>query len=94
MAEYQLSSKAAQALEDIFIYTVSKFGWAQAEAYHEGFHRIFLLLTDFPHMGQSADEYVPGMQKFRHQSHLIGFSLRTDRNPYGNPREFHDIVIS
>ena len=75
MAEYVLSNRATEALEDIFVYTASHFGLAQAEAYHESFHRIFSLLADFPFMGQSADEYVPGMRKYRHQSHLAFYTV-------------------
>lgn len=74
MSEYLISVRAEQAIEDIFVYTVSKFGMAQAEAYHEGLHRMFGLLADFPLMGLSADEFIPGMQKFRYQSHFVFYT--------------------
>ena len=74
MADYQLSNKAAQALEDIFVYTAMTYGERQSEAYHEGFHRIFGLLADFPFMGQSVDEYHPGMRRLRYQSHMIFYT--------------------
>ena len=74
MAEYQLSLSCAATLEDIFVYTAERYGLPQAEAYHEGFHRIFGLLADFPMMGQSADEYRSGLRKFRYQSHMVFYT--------------------
>lgn len=64
MADYTLSKAAERALEDSFIYTHDTFGAAQADAYHEAFHRAFGLLADFPFMGSSADELKPGLRRF------------------------------
>lgn len=74
MAKYQLSKNAEIALEDIYVKTALKFGENQAEAYHEGFHRIFGLLADFPKLGRSADELKTGWRQFRHMKHLIFYS--------------------
>ncbi|MDH3661639.1 MAG: type II toxin-antitoxin system RelE/ParE family toxin [Alphaproteobacteria bacterium] len=78
MAKYQLSSQAAAALEDIYVYTALTFGADQAEAYHESFHRIFSLLADFPKLGKSADELIPGWRQFRHMKHLIFYTPDSD----------------
>ncbi|MCF6200453.1 MAG: type II toxin-antitoxin system RelE/ParE family toxin [Hyphomicrobiaceae bacterium] len=79
MSTCKLSANAALALEDIYIYTGNQFGEIQADAYHESFAKMFELLTDFPDMGQSADEYIASMRKFRHQSHLIFYNLQRDQ---------------
>lgn len=78
MADYELSTVAANALEEIFIYTDKNYGQNQALAYHEGFHRIFELLSDFPHMGKSAQEYAEGLRQFNHGSHAIFYTLATN----------------
>ncbi len=78
MAEYRLSHRAVQALEDIYITTAQMFGDAQAEAYHEGFHRIFGLIADFPFMGRSADELMAGLRQHRHGQHVFFYAVAPD----------------
>ena len=78
MAEYRLTHRAAQALEDIYVYTAQTFGDAQAEAYHEGFHRTFGLIADFPFMGRSADELIPGLRQHRHGKHVFFYAVAAD----------------
>lgn len=76
MADYVLSSAADQSLEEIYIYTHDTHGPAQAEAYHEAFHRMFGLLADFPYLGRSADEFRPGLRQYPQGSHIIYYSVR------------------
>ena len=45
------------------------------KAYHAGFERTFCLLAEFPGIGISADELVPGHRRFRFQSH---YTAETD----------------
>lgn len=78
MANYRLSAQAAAALEDIYVYTALTFGDDQAEAYHEGFHRIFGLLADFPKLGKPADVLMTGWRQFRHMKHLIFYTPDSD----------------
>ncbi len=78
MADYVLSLAADQALETIYIYTHDQHGAAQAEAYHEAFHRIFGLLADFPYLGRSADEFRTGLRQYPQGSHMIFYSVRDD----------------
>lgn len=74
MAEYRLSQAAEQALEEIFVFTYDTFGAAQADAYHEAFHRTFGLLADFPFMGSSADELKPSLRRFPQGKHMIFYT--------------------
>ena len=59
-------------------YTAARFGRYQAEAYHAGFERTFGLLAEFPGIGISADELVPGYRRFRFQSHYVFYTAETD----------------
>lgn len=74
MADYTLSEGAEQALEGIFVYTYDNYGAAQADAYHEAFHRTFGLRADFPFMGSSADELKPGLRRFPQGKHLVFYT--------------------
>jgi toxin ParE1/3/4 len=74
VSEYRLSVRARADLIDIFSFTDERFGRYQAEAYHAGFERTFGLLADFPGIGISADELVPGYRRFRFQSHYIFYT--------------------
>lgn len=76
MADYVLSEAADRSLEDIYIYTHDNHGPAQAEAYHEAFHRMFGLLADFPYLGRSADEFRSGLRQYPQGSHVIYYSVR------------------
>lgn len=78
MAEYRLSKQAESDLLDIHRLTVSKFGHYQADAYHAGLERSFDLLANFPRMGTSADEVIPGFRRFRFQSHYIFYTDEID----------------
>lgn len=78
MAEYRLTRQAEKALEDIYVYTAQAFGDAQAEAYHEGFHRTFGLIADFPFMGRSADELIAGWRQHIHGKHVFFYAVTPD----------------
>jgi len=76
--DYVLSLAAEQSLKQIFVYTYEAHGRAQAEAYHEAFHRSFGLLADYPYMGRSADELVNGLRQFTQGAHVIFYMVRDD----------------
>ncbi len=78
MAKYRLTPFARSQLLAIHDYTEGKFGRVQADRYHAGFGHIFELLTHFPGMGRSADEFWPGLQRYRHQMHVIFYAQETD----------------
>ncbi len=74
MAKYRLSLQARRQIRDIGVFTARRFGLYQAEAYHAGLERTFGLLIDFPKMGASAEELLPGARRFRFQSHNIFYT--------------------
>lgn len=74
VSEYRLSLRARADLINIYAFTDARFGRYQADAYHAGFERTFSLLADFPGIGMSAAELVPGYRRFRFQSHYIFYT--------------------
>jgi len=78
VSEYRLSLKARADLINIYTFTDARFGRYQAEAYHAGLERTFGLLADFPGIGASAAELVPGHRRFRFQSHYIFYTDEAD----------------
>lgn len=79
MAEYRLTERARADLIGIYDFTESKFGAYQANAYYAGLIRSFELLADFPLIGQTIDDLAAGYRRFRFQSHLIFYTVQTDR---------------
>ena len=75
MADFRLSQRARDDLIDIYFDGAEKFGRYQAEAYFSGLERSFGLIADFPMIGVSADELVPGLRRFRFQSHVIFYTM-------------------
>lgn len=51
------------------------FGEAQAEAYQEGFRRMFGLLCDFPYMGREERYGPEGWRKFKYEAHKIFYTV-------------------
>jgi toxin ParE1/3/4 len=78
VSEFRLSIRARADLIDIYVFSDANFGRYQADAYHAGFERTFGLLADFPGIGASADELVPGYRRFRFQSHHIFYTEEAD----------------
>ena len=74
VADYRLSVRARAQLVDIYVFTESKFGAYQAEAYHSGLERTFGLIAEFPRIGQPVDELAAGYRRFRFQSHYIYYT--------------------
>ena len=77
MAEYRLSAAAEADFEAIYLYTDETFGTRQAEAYTLGLKQTFERLADLPRMGRSADNFRPGLFRFRYQSHVIFYTIET-----------------
>jgi toxin ParE1/3/4 len=71
VAEYRLSLRVRDDLLNIYAESEAIFGRYQADAYYAGLERTFGLLADFPGIGISPDELVPGYRRFRFQSHYI-----------------------
>ena len=77
MAYYRSTERARADLIGIYDFTESKFGSYQADAYYAGLIK-FGLLAGFPLIGQTIDDLAAGYRRFRFQSHLIFYTVRTD----------------
>ena len=78
MADFRLTFRADAELENAYTFSEERFGRYQAEAYLAGLNRTFGLIADFPGMGVTADELVPGYRRFRFQSHYILYTEEAD----------------
>lgn len=56
----------------------SRFGPVQADAYLAGLEHTFALIADFPQIGRSCDELLPGLRRLRFQSHYVFYVAETD----------------
>ncbi|WP_456717018.1 type II toxin-antitoxin system RelE/ParE family toxin [Bradyrhizobium sp. USDA 4353] len=59
----------------MYAYTETHFGSYQADAYASGLIRTFELLSDFPAIDQSADEFRAGLRRFRFQAHVVYYTV-------------------
>lgn len=78
VGSFKLSARAEAELINLYDYSEAQFGRYQADAYLAGLERTFGLLADFPRIGQSADELVPGYRRFRFQAHVVFYSEEGD----------------
>ena len=66
---------ACRFMESIhYVFTETRFGAYQAEAYHSGLERTFGLIAEFPRIGQPVDELAARYRRFRFQSHYIYYT--------------------
>ena len=71
MVEVALSAAARSDLKNIYKYTFTVFGEAQAERYTRDLHSRFALLADFPGMGLHTRLGSVECLKFPSGSHVI-----------------------
>lgn len=72
---YELSQEADKDLEDIFDYTVEKFGLDQAIAYVNSFDAIFDSLSSNPQLGRERNEIRPELRSIVKESHIIFYRI-------------------
>ncbi len=77
MPEIALRPKARADLDDIWDYTVEKWGYAQAEKYLRMLNQTFETLADNPELGRIYDEVHEGLRVYPSGRHLI-FYFATD----------------
>ncbi|WP_434872481.1 type II toxin-antitoxin system RelE/ParE family toxin [Bradyrhizobium oligotrophicum] len=78
VGSYRLTIRARDQLAQIYEYTELQFGAYQAEAYASGLIRTFELLSDFPAIGQSAEDFRRGLRRFRFQAHVVYYTISVD----------------
>ncbi len=76
---YELSEKADQDIDDIYVFTENKFGVDQAVTYVSEFDAVFKLLTTHPESGRKRNEIKTGLRSFPHSSHVIFYRIFEDK---------------
>jgi toxin ParE1/3/4 len=75
MADYRFSIRAATDLEAIAEYTIERFGIEQARLYREELKTCFQQLAENPNPGRRADQYVRGLRRYEHRSHIVFYTI-------------------
>ncbi len=75
---YILSPQAQRDLEEIWDYTSTQWGLAQAETYIRGFQTAIETVAENPKRGRPCDEIRPGYFKFSVGSHILFYRLTVD----------------
>ena len=73
MAEerYQLSPRARDDLESVWLYTLSQWGHEQTGKYIDDLATAFDLLTANPRLGKSCENIRPGYRRYPVLRHVI-----------------------
>ncbi|MEO1138387.1 MAG: type II toxin-antitoxin system RelE/ParE family toxin [Pseudomonadota bacterium] len=66
-----LRQRAIADIDDIWDYTVTTHGAAQAVNYLSGLEAAFGLLAEFPEIARARTEFTPPVRIHPHQQHLI-----------------------
>lgn len=72
---YLLSQEADKDLEDIFDYTVDKFGVDQAITYVSAFEDAFNNICFNPKLGRERDDIRPHLRSIAKESHVIFYRV-------------------
>lgn len=75
---YVLSEIADKDLEEIFDYTMNKFGFDQAEKYLLQIDEIFKMLMKNPESGKQRNEIKEGLYSFPKDNHVIFYRILED----------------
>lgn len=73
MADYHLAPAAQRDLEDVFDYTVERWGPVQAMRYAERIVAACADLADAPERAQRCDHVRPGYRRRAVEQHVIYF---------------------
>ncbi|MCC7250456.1 type II toxin-antitoxin system RelE/ParE family toxin [Hyphomicrobium sp.] len=78
MASYRLTNRAAGDLDNIYLYTLTTFGYRQAEDYARAMYQVFEDLAANPRLGREAEDIRSGLRRHEHDRHVIFY--RVDGN--------------
>jgi toxin ParE1/3/4 len=73
--KYTLSPRARGDLEEIWEYTVGRWGRTQAETYMRTIQEAIESVAIAPRRGRNCDEIRPGYFKFAVGSHIVFYRL-------------------
>ena len=72
---YILSKEADNDLQEIYDYTVEKFGADQAIKYLVGLEELFFVLCAHPHTGRMRNEIRKGVRSCSYASHIVFYRV-------------------
>lgn len=75
MAEYRLSPAAQRDLDEVFDYTVTEWGLAQALRYTDLIEAACADLAEAPQRAPGCDTIRPGYRRFSVEQHVIYFRV-------------------
>lgn len=78
MLKIRLTQTAEQQLEDIWIYTLSEWGEAQAGQYVSMIEQGIMQLLDNPYIGKARPEIKKDLRSLQIQKHLIFYCVGTE----------------
>lgn len=76
---YRLLPRAETDFFNIYAYTHSAFGAAQADKYTEGLIDAFTRITEYQRIGRDVSHIRPGYFRYEFKSHSIYYRLEQDR---------------
>ncbi|MDG2533959.1 type II toxin-antitoxin system RelE/ParE family toxin [Sphingomonas sp. HITSZ_GF] len=75
MAEYRLSPRAQRDLEEVFDYTVERWGLPQALRYTDFIEAACAALAEAPRQAQDCAHIRPGYRRRSVEQHVIYFTV-------------------
>lgn len=79
---FKLSRAAEGDLIAIYIEGASRFGLAQADAYHDGLEGVFRFLGDHPRAARERPEISPPVRCHPHASRMIVYTTHADGDAF------------
>jgi toxin ParE1/3/4 len=73
MRRVEFTPKARRDLEEIWEYSLERFGLDKAEAYLRDIQRAVMTVTEDPRRGLGCDQIRPGYRRFSVGSHVLFF---------------------
>lgn len=78
MLNVRFTPDARADLDGIIVYTLERFGIAQAQTYRAGFEKFFEILATYPQAGSDQSDIRPGLRRIVHQAHAIYYRVEGD----------------
>lgn len=75
MCRYILSLKTQEDIDEIYLFTKTKFGQHQTIKYLSGLKSYFELLVENPDIGKDRSEIKKGLFSFPYESHIIFYRV-------------------
>ena len=72
---FVISTEAQYDLEDIYVYTLFRFGIDQADSYILSFDSILERIASKPDLGKQGEGYLSDLFAYHHQSHVIFYDI-------------------